>query len=47
MVTSCSKGGAQELLTQLQIVETCWQDHSLGALSDGAIRFSMQPFLGK
>jgi hypothetical protein len=38
------------LLKKLQNVETHWHDHSLesawGALSDGAISFSIEPLLG-
>jgi hypothetical protein len=41
----------QKLPKKLKIVETNWHDHSLesslGALSDGTVSFSIQPFSGE
>jgi hypothetical protein len=51
MVTSVSKSGTQKLAKEFRIVETYWHDHSFerfwGALSDGTISFSIQPFSGE
>jgi hypothetical protein len=51
METSVTNGWIQKLPKKFKIVETYWHDHSLessgGALDDGTIRFSIQPFLGK
>jgi hypothetical protein len=50
-VTKGMKGGTQKLPQKFMIVETYWHDHSLesswGALSDGTISSSIQPFLGE
>jgi hypothetical protein len=50
MVTSVNKGGTQKLPKEFTIVQTYWHDHSLerspGALFDGTVSFSIQPFSG-
>jgi hypothetical protein len=49
-VNAIAKGGTQKLPQKFKIVEIYWHDHSLerswGALSDGTISFSIQPFSG-